>query len=136
MHVISFSLHSQCFKLYYRICYVFLSLLECLNLLFSICCFVLITKCYLQFLDKVIPILNIVFFFYLVDFLLHINFCYISLSQASTVVTLSFIAVTLLLLRNNQIPLHQSSNFITIKLFWDQDFTPWCNCLYYFYLYY
>jgi len=38
------------------------------------------------------------------------------LSQASTTVILSSVAVTLLLLRNKWIPLHQSSNFIQSPL--------------------
>ena len=66
---------------------MFLFLLEAPNLLFGICCFALITKHYFDFLHKAISVLG-VFFFYLVDFLLHIN------------------------LRNNCISLHQSSNFV------------------------
>ena len=39
-----------------------------------------------------------------------------SLSWANTVMILLSIAITLLLLRNNQIPLHQSSNFVWLLL--------------------
>jgi len=50
------------------------SLLECLDLLFSICYLVFVTEYYFDFSDKLIPILGI-FFFYLVNFLLYIYSC-------------------------------------------------------------
>ena len=112
MHVVSFSLYSQCFKLYHEVHYMFLFLLECFDLLFSICCLTLVAKHCLDFFNKIILILNAVFFIYLVDLLLHINFCYTPLSWANTIVILSSVAMTLLLLTNNQIPLYQSSKFV------------------------
>ena len=87
-------------------------LLKCLNLPFSICYLAFVTKYCLNFSDKLISILGI-FFFHLVDFLLYIYiFMTHSLSQTSTVIILSLVAMTLLLLRNNQISFYQSSNFI------------------------
>ena len=104
MHVIGFNLHGQCFEFNYKIDNVFFVLSECFNLLFSICCFAFVTECYLYFSDKLVSVLEIFFCTYIPVMLL--------LSQVNTAVILSLVAVILLLLRNNQIFLHQSSNFI------------------------
>jgi len=104
--------HSQCFKLYQKSVICFFFLLECFDLPFSIYCFALIAKHCLDFFNKIILILDIIFFFHLVDLLLYINSYYTPLSWANTVVILLSVTMTLLLLRNNQIPLHQSSNFV------------------------
>ena len=111
MYIICFSLHSQCFKLYYKVCYMLLSLLEHFDLPFSIYCLALVTEYYLNFFNEITSILDNSFFFHLVNLLLS---AILSLSWSNTVVILSSIAMTLLFLRNNQIPLHQSSNFVQL----------------------
>ena len=91
---------------------MFLSLLKSLDLSLGICCLTLVTKCYLDFFNKFISILSIFFSFYLIDLILCIYFCNTSLIWANTIVILLLIAITLLLLRNKWISLHQSLNFI------------------------
>ena len=116
MHVVCFSLYNQCFKLYHKVHYMLLSLLEHFDLLFSICYLTLITKHYLDFFNKIILILDIVFFFYLINLLLCINSYYIPSKLGQYYNNFSSVAMILLLLRNNQISLYQSSNFIQLLL--------------------
>ena len=89
-----------------------LVLFEHLDLLFCVCSFTLVAKYYFKFSDKLVPILDVCFFIQLIKLLLGINASYTSLRWARIAVILLFIPVTLLLLRNNQISLYQSSNFV------------------------
>ena len=68
MYIVSFSFHNQHFKLYYKVCNMFPFLLESLNLLFSIYCLTLITEHYLDFFNKIVPILDVVYYYNSVTF--------------------------------------------------------------------
>ena len=52
------------------------SLLKYFGLSFIIYYLTLVTKCCLNFFNRIISVLNIVFFFYLVNFFLHIDSYY------------------------------------------------------------
>ena len=89
--------------------------MESFYLSFCICYFTLVAKCCLNFFNKFVSILGIIFFFHLVNLFLHIYISAISsLNQANTAVILLFIVITLLFLRNKHIFLHQFSNFVSL----------------------
>ena len=95
----------------------FFFLFKYFNLLFSICCLDLVAECYFDFLNEIISVLDVFFFFFhLVNLFLYINFYYALSKSSQYCSNLIFVAITLLLLRNNQISLHQFSNFVQLLL--------------------
>ena len=112
MQLICIYFYSQCLKFYHEVSCILLSLLKDLYLPFSIYSLGLVTKCYLDLSYKLVPILDFSFFVQLIKLFLGINTSYTPLRQARIAVILLSISITLLLLRNNLIPLHQSSNFV------------------------
>jgi len=82
MEFIYVCLRGQCFKLYHEVCCIPFALLEGLDLPLGVCCFGLIAEYCLEFFYKFIPILGVVVFVKLVEFLLCVYSRYTS-SEAS-----------------------------------------------------
>jgi len=57
---IMYILFGSAFEFYHEVCNV---LFEYFNLSFGICCLALVTKCCLDFFNKTVSVLNIVFFY-------------------------------------------------------------------------
>ena len=138
MHVICFSLYCQCFEFNYKVSNALLALLECFYLSFSICYLAFVTKHCFDFSDKVIPILEVFFIFYLIWFLLCINVCNTpskSDQDCCNPVVCYYNSVTLkeqLYSVSSVLKFH----LVTIKPFWVQNHTFRHNYLLCFVVYY